>query len=63
MKIPAYVINLKNSHLRREYMEKLLSAYPSIDVNFIEAVDGRIMSKDSLSEVFDFDSCIKTRLR
>ena len=44
-------------------MEKLLSAYPSIDVNFIEAVDGRIMSKDSLSEVFDFDSCIKTRLR
>lgn len=59
MKIPAYVINLKNSHLRREYMEKLLSAYPSIDVNFIEAVDGRIMSKDSLSEVFDFDSCIK----
>lgn len=59
MKIPAYVINLKNSHLRREYMEKLLSTYPSIDVNFIEAVDGRIMSKDSLSEVFDFDSCIK----
>ena len=59
MKIPAYVINLKNSHLRREYMEKLLSAYPFIDVNFIEAVDGRIMSKDSLSEVFDFDSCIK----
>ena len=59
MKIPAYVINLKSSYLRREYMEKLLSPYPSLDVNFIEAVDGRIMPKDSLSEVFDFDSCIK----
>lgn len=59
MEIPAYVINLKNSHIRREYMEKLLFSYPSIDVNFIEAVDGRIMSKDSLSEVFDFGSCIK----
>lgn len=59
MKVPTYVINLKDSYNRRNYMEKLLSKYPFIKYDFIEAIDGRIMSESSLNNFFDYNACLK----
>lgn len=52
----SYVINLKTSIDRRQYMEKLLKPYNDfLDVNFIEAVDGRILSDKELNEIWNQD--------
>lgn len=42
MKLKTYVVNLKRSPHRRQYMERLLEPYSDLlEVEFIEAVDGR----------------------
>lgn len=52
-KIPTYIINLPTSKVRREYMADLLRPYDFLDVNFIEAIDGRKLSEEELATVFD----------
>lgn len=59
MNISAYVINLKTSQARKAYMEHLLSVYPCLDVQFIEAVDGRCFSDEQLCPFFDQDACVR----
>lgn len=55
-----YVINLKESLERRSYMEKLLGPYQSfLDVNFIEAVDGRKMSKEQMINIWNQEATYK----
>lgn len=50
----AYIINLKGAIERKKYMQQQLNLLPhSLSVEFIEAVDGRVMSKSEINENFD----------
>lgn len=50
----AYVINLKDAVSRREYMNGQLKFLPSsLSIEFVEAVDGRIMSPQERDNKFD----------
>lgn len=59
MKIPTYVINLRSSSARRRYMEDLLSVYEHLKVEFVEAVDGRLYSKEQQQVHFDMKACVQ----
>ena len=48
-----YIVNLKQSTDRKEYMLGVLNPYSFLNVNFIEGVDGRVLSSDLLNELFD----------
>lgn len=50
-----YVINLKRSSDRRSYMERLLKQYTFLDVEFIEAIDGRYLSAFDKNRMFDIE--------
>ncbi|MCM1372456.1 MAG: glycosyltransferase family 25 protein [Bacteroides sp.] len=53
MKITTYIINLKTSSVRKDYMKQLLSTYHDLDPKFIEATDGRILTEDELDACYD----------
>lgn len=53
MKIKTFVINLKDSVDRREAVLTEMVKYPFMDVELVEAVDGRIMSKEDIDRQFD----------
>lgn len=57
--IKAYIINLKSSQVRRKYMEQLLSPYTWLQLEFIDAIDGRKMPEDEVLEQFDYSLCIR----
>lgn len=59
MAIPVFVVNLPSSLTRREYMEKLLSDYPFMDVTFIPAINGRQMTEDQRKDAFDYEASMK----
>lgn len=48
-----FVINLVASPKRKIYMEELLSLYPFLSVDFIEAVDGRIIHDKEIEKYFN----------
>lgn len=48
-----YIVNLARSTDRRSYMEKILSEYPQLDIEFIEAVDGRELIPEEREQIFD----------
>ena len=54
MKIKTYIINLAKSTVRKQYMEDLLSSYPFLDVEFVKAVDGRLLSEEERRSSFDY---------
>lgn len=58
MKIQAYIINLKTSRARKEYMQGLLSGYPCLNLRFIEATDGRVLSEEQRKNTFNMASCL-----
>jgi glycoside transferase family 25 len=58
-----YVVNLARSIDRRVYMENLLKTYSNLDVEFIDAVDGRIMSEGECNESFDIKRFAKEMLK
>lgn len=52
---------MKTSLDRKEYMKKLLSPYEGfLDVCFVEAVDGRNLSKKQLMKIWNQDKAYKT---
>lgn len=53
MRITTYIINLKTSPARKEYMQQLLSTYHQLDFQFIEATDGRVLTEDELNDCYD----------
>lgn len=56
-----YIINLKKSLERRSYMEELLKPYQGfLEICFIEAVNGREMSKEQLADIWDQKTTYKT---
>lgn len=52
MKIKTYIINLKDSSERREYALNETSKYACMDVELVEAVDGRILSSEEAGRLF-----------
>lgn len=48
-----YIINLAESVERKEYMKRLLIPFSVFDVEFIEGVDGRVMTESERAELFD----------
>ncbi len=59
--VKVYVINLKTSTDRKQYIEQLLSPYQDfMDVHFVEAVDGRGLSDERLSEMWNQKETYKT---
>ena len=43
-----YIINLKRCPERKVYMNQILSQYTFLDIEFIEAVDGSLLTKKEL---------------
>jgi len=58
-KIKTFIINLKISSVRKIYMESLLKPYTFLDIDFIDAIDGRSMTNECLKDEFDFDFCLR----
>lgn len=48
-----YIINLKESQERRKRVLEEVSKYPFMDVEFVEAVNGRKLTRQETSERFD----------
>ena len=55
MALKTYVINLEKSTVRRKYMEDLLAPYAFLNVEFVKAIDGRLLSDEDRHSRFDFD--------
>lgn len=53
MKIKTYVINLKDSVIRREAVLAETAKYPFMDVELLEAVDGRKMKSEDIEVCFN----------
>lgn len=53
MKIKTYVINLKDSVIRREVVMAETAKYPFMDVELVEAVDGRKMKPEEIEVCFN----------
>lgn len=53
MEIKTLIINLPTSKARKNYMQQLLSNYSFLNVEFVDAVDGRVMSRAEMARVFD----------
>ncbi len=56
----AYIINLKSSTDRKEYMEQVMAPVSSVfDYSFIDAVNGKEMSDEEVARVFDQTRAMK----
>ena len=58
MKIKTFVINLKDSVERREAVLAETARYPFMDIELIEAVDGRKFTPEEIGECFDLKKFI-----
>ena len=55
MKIHVRIINLERSTVRKAYMDALLAEYKDIfDIDYVPAIDGRLMSESVRENVFDY---------
>ncbi len=57
--IPTYIINIKTSTARHQYMVDLLKDYSFLNIKFVDAVDGRILSDTELNRMFDSEASYK----
>lgn len=58
MKLKSYVINLEKSTVRKQYMQELLSGCEFLDLEFMKAIDGRLLSEEERRTAFDFSRCM-----
>lgn len=63
MKIKTYVINLKESANRREAVLAETVKYPFLDVEVVEAVDGRKLTPEEIKDCFDLKKFINRYYR
>lgn len=54
MRIKTYIINLEKSTVRKQYMQGLLSPYSFLDVEFVNAIDGRLLTEEEKQELFNY---------
>lgn len=57
-KLKAFIINLRKATVRRAYMENLLSPYSFLDIEFVNAIDGRLLSSAERTDSFDDSKCL-----
>lgn len=53
MSIQTFVINLKRALCRKEHMQTLLEKYAFLDIKFIPAVDGLLLTDNGVADSFD----------
>lgn len=58
-KLKTYVINIKSSIDRKEYMVNLIGGVSCLHTEFVEAVDGRLFTDEERMQRFDDDLCLK----
>ena len=58
-----YIINLAQATDRREYLKEVLKDASSMEIKWIEGVDGRCLTDDEIKELFDGSKFSKTYLR
>lgn len=63
MKIKTYVINLKDSTVRRKAVLAETAKYPIMDVELVEAVDGRNMKPEEIEKCFNIQKFINRYYR
>ena len=63
MLMKTYVINLEKSKDRKCYMSQQLETLPFLDVEFVSAIDGRLMSVEEQNVRFDFSAFQKRYLK
>lgn len=54
MGLKTYVINLEKSTVRRQHMADQLAPYPFLDVEFLKAIDGRLLTEEERCARFDY---------
>ena len=59
MGLKTYIINLKSSTHRHEYMDTLLRRYQFLNIEYTEAIDGRKLDEYSINEKFDYSKSRK----
>ena len=59
MKLKTYIVNLEKSVVRKQYMQNLLQDFGFLDIEFIKAIDGRLMSDAQRKALFDYDESMK----
>ncbi len=59
MGLKTYIINLEKSTVRKQYMQELLSKYEFLDIEFLKAIDGRLLSEEERRMRFDFEKSIQ----
>ena len=59
MGLKTYIINLEKSTVRKHYMQELLSKYIFLDIEFLKAIDGRLLSDEERRSSFDFAKSVK----
>jgi len=57
-KITTYIINLPSSTVRRKYMADLLSPYQFLGINFLNAINGRLLSEEKRAQLYDENLCL-----
>lgn len=51
-----FVINLENASERRKYMKDVLNRFPFLDIEFVDAVNGRLLTSKQKDKYFDLNS-------
>ena len=54
MKIKTYIINLKESVGRKDQVLREVSRYPFMDIELVEAVNGRMLMEEQVEMLFDW---------
>ena len=59
MKLTTYVLNLLKDKERKEYMQYVLSDYPNLDIQYVNAINGKNLSLDEILNQFDNNKAYK----
>ena len=59
MKIKSYLVNLKESTARKERTLQEISGYSLLDVEVVEAINGKNLSDEELDLLFDRERFIR----
>ena len=59
MRLKTYIVNLEKSSERRQYMKELLEPFQFLEVVFLRAIDGRLMTETQRKDAFDYVACMR----
>lgn len=59
MKLTTYVLNLLKDKERKEYMQYILSDYSILDIQYVNAINGKSLSRDEILNQFDNNKAYK----